>query len=68
MNNKFCWLYTPYVKADIPPPECYFTGCKKKCKIFVGDHICVNGREYKYGKWRITPRALWEYLVGGVYD
>ena len=68
-NSKTCILYdTPYVYYNKnklpPPPKCYFTKCKKGCKIsVVDDHVCINGREWKNGKWRITLRALWELFV-----
>ena len=68
MTERVCLLYTPYVGGEKPPPpECYFTGCKKKCRIYVsGERVYVNGREYRNGKWKITLRALWEYWFGGI--
>ena len=68
--SKTCILYdTPYVYLNNeklpPPPECYFTKCKKSCTMSViDDHVYINGFEWKNGKWRITLRALWELFVG----
>jgi len=55
-----------YVVGDI----IYFRGERlppaprrsNKQTVFVGDTICINGHEWKNGKWKKTLRALWHMM------